>query len=250
MVTALLALALAAPARPEPPPAPAPADTEADQARRLTREALTLYGVAVLQQRADRLVEAARTLEEAVRLDPEAVPPRLLLVPLYNALGRPDDAARVAAAVLLIDPSQADTWRTLARLLHEMKRTPEAVSVLSRCVAAPQLADRPADRIAAYRDLGSLLTELGAHAKAADAYRKALALLAAHCAALLLKADKEDLDLERAELSELLGTACLAAGRSDDALAALTEARAAFAADKARAARLAPKLAAARAGLG
>src|SRR5690349_22516706 len=133
MVTALLALALAAPARPAPPPAPA--DAEADQARRLTREALTLYGVAVLQQRADRLVEAARTLEEAVRLDPEAVPPRLLLVPLYNALGRPDDAARAAAAVLLIDPSQADTWRTLARLLHELKLTPDAGSVLSPRVA-------------------------------------------------------------------------------------------------------------------
>src|SRR5207244_718090 len=106
-------------------------------ARRLSREVLTLFGLAVLQQRQDRLVEAVKTLEEVVRLDPEAVPPRLALVPLYSALGRPDDAARAAAAVLVLDPSQAATWRTLAKLLHDMRRTPEAVAVLSRCVAAP-----------------------------------------------------------------------------------------------------------------
>jgi tetratricopeptide (TPR) repeat protein len=249
MLAALLAVALAAP---EPPaPAPPPPDPAAEQARRLTREALALYGTALFHQRADRLVEAARTLEEAVRLDPEAAPPRLLLVPLYTALGRPDDAARAAAAVLLIDPSQAETWRTLARLLHEMKRTPEAVNVLYRCVAAPELADRPADLIAAHRDLGGLLAAQGAHAKAADAYRKALTLLADHRAALLLKADAADLELEKAELSEGLGAACLTDKRYDDALVALTDARAAFRAGNkpARATRLAPKLAAARAGL-
>ena len=136
----LLALALAAPARSQPPAAAPPPDP--DRARRLSREALTLYGVAILHQRQDRLVEAVKTLEEVVRLEPEAVPPRLALVPLYSAVGRPDAAARAAAAVVVIDPSQADTWRTLAQLLHAMRRTPEAVAVLGRCLAAPELADR------------------------------------------------------------------------------------------------------------
>ena len=217
---ALLALALAAPARAEPPePAPPP---DPARARRLEREALALYGLAFLQQRQDRLLSAARTLEEAVRLDPEAVPPRLALVPLYGALGRPDDAARAAAAVLVLDPSQAETWRALAKLLHEMRRTPEAVAVLSRCVAAPQLADRPADLIAAHRDLGRLFTALGAADRAAGSYRQALRLLAAHRAALQARgADEGDLNRERAELSAGLGSACLAAGQFTEARGAL-----------------------------
>src|SRR5438034_5742254 len=165
--------------------------------RQLIRDAMTAYGLGVLHQRADRLVEATRHLEEAVRLDTEAVPPRQLLIPLYTALGRPNDAARAAAAVVVMDPSQADTWRTLARLLHEMKRTGDAVSVLNRCVAAPAMADRPADRIAAYRDLARLCSTLNAHPQAADACRKALDLLAEHRPILLVKVgEPADLELE------------------------------------------------------
>ncbi len=248
-LAALLALALAAPARAEPP-APPP---DPEQGRRLAREALAQYGLGVLQRRQDRLAAAARSLEQAVRLDPEAVPPRLALVPLYNALGRPNDAAAAAAAVLLLDPSQADTWRALAGLLHEMKRTPEAVSVLSRCVATPELADCPADLIAARRDLAGLLTALGAHAKAADSYRKALDLLAEHRAALAARgAAAADLDRERAELHEGLARASLAAGQFADARTAAELARDGFrkGGDAARAERLAPTLAAAVAGLG
>ena len=129
---------------------------DSDAARELVRDALTLYGVGVLRQRQEQLVEATRCLEDAVRLDPQAVPPRQLLISLYTALGRPNDAASAAAAVVIMDPSRTDTWRTLARLLHEMKRTGDAISVLNRCVAAPALADRPADRIAAFRDLARL----------------------------------------------------------------------------------------------
>ena len=63
-LTALTLLFLAA--DPAPPPDP-------DSSRRLVRDALTAYGLGILHQRQDRLVEAARSLEEAVRLDPEAV---------------------------------------------------------------------------------------------------------------------------------------------------------------------------------
>jgi tetratricopeptide (TPR) repeat protein len=248
---ALLALGLIAPTRAETPaPAPPP---DPERARRLSREAVTLYGLAIFQQRQDRLVSAAQTLEEAVRLDPAAVPPRLALVPLYCALGRPDDAARAAAAVLVIDPSQADTWRALARLLHDMRRTPEAVAVLGRCVATPQLADRPADLIAAHRDLGRYYAALGAQDRAAGAYRQALRLLAEHRAALEAKGVEEnDLNRERADLSEGLGAACLAARLFTEARAAVEQARASYrlAGDTAAADRLTAQLAAAHAGLG
>src|SRR5437868_11902392 len=152
MASATLALLLLAAGQSRPEVVP----PDPDAARQLVRDALTLYGVGILQQRQDRLAEAARCLEEAVRLDPEAVPPRQLLIPLYTALGRPTDAAAVAAAVVTLDPSRAETWRTLARLLQETERPGDAIAVLNRCVAAPALADRSADRIVAYRDLAKL----------------------------------------------------------------------------------------------
>jgi tetratricopeptide (TPR) repeat protein len=224
-----------------------------DAARQLVREALTLYGVGVLRQKQDRLVEAARCLEDAVRLDPDAVPPRQLLIPLYTSLGRPTDAASVAASVVILDPSQADTWRTLARLLHQMKRTGDAISVLNRCVAAPALAERPADRIAAYGDLARLHAALGTDPQGAAACRKALDLIAQHRAAFVAKgAETAVLDREQAELSELLAAASLGAGKTADARDAALEARDGFRKlnDLARATDLVPKLAAAYAGMG
>jgi tetratricopeptide (TPR) repeat protein len=180
------------------------------------------------------------------------VPPRQLLIPLYTAIGRPTDAARTAAAVVVMDPSQADTWRTLARLLHETKRTGDAIGVLNRCVAAPALAERPADRIAAYRDLAHLYAAIKAFPQSADACRTALTLLAEHRAILLVKVgEPTDLDLERAELSDMLSAASLAAGQFGDARDAALEARDGYrkANDADRAAAVAPKLAAAYAGL-
>ncbi len=222
-------------------------------ARQLVREALTLYGVGVFHHRQERLVEATRCLEDAVRLDPEAVPPRQLLIPLYTALGRPTDAASAAAAVVLLDPSQADTWRTLARLLHEMKRTGDAISVLNRCVVAPAIVDRPADRIGAFRDLARLHAALGTYPQAADACRKAIDLFVEHKADFLAKGiELAELDREKAELFEMLATASLAAGSFSDARAAALEARDGYrkANDQARAADIVPTLAAADAGLG
>src|SRR5205085_74184 len=157
--------------------------------------------------------------------------------------GRRTDAAGAAASVVVLSPSQADTSRTLARLLHEMKRTGDAISVLNRCVAAPELADRPADRAAAYRDLARLHAAVGAHPQAADACRKALALFAK-------TGESAESDRERAELSELLATASLAAGKFADARDAALEARDGYRKgnDADRAAAVAPALAAAYAG--
>jgi tetratricopeptide (TPR) repeat protein len=223
-----------------------------DSSRQLIRDAMTAYGLGVLHQRQDRLVEATRSLEEAVRLDPDAVPPRQLLIPLYTALGRPSDAARVAAAVVVIDPSQADTWRTLARLLHEMKRTGDAISVLHRCVAAPAMIERPADRIGAYRELARLYAVIGSHPQSANACRKALALMAENGPILLVKfGEPSELDRERAELNEMLAAASLGALQFVDARDAALEARDGYrkAKELDRAAAVAPKLAATYAGL-
>jgi tetratricopeptide (TPR) repeat protein len=226
---------------------------DADAARRLVCDALLLSGDGLLHRQPNRLAEAIRCLEEAVRLDPGSVPPRQLLVHVYAALGRPTDAAGAAAAVVTIDPSRAETWLTLARLLHAMKRTGEAIAVLNRCVAAPAIRDQPADLIAAHRELARLYSAVNAHPQAADACRKALELTTTHRSALLARAaGPADLDRERARLSELLAKESLSAKRFADARDAALEARDGFrkANEPTPAADVTPALAAAYAGLG
>src|SRR5262245_60721828 len=56
------------------------------------REARVLYGLGLLRQQNDRLLEATRLLEEARALDPWAAPVHKALAALYAALERPRDA--------------------------------------------------------------------------------------------------------------------------------------------------------------
>lgn len=178
-----LTVALVAPlsARPEDDAKTRPASP------RVRADALYRYAVGLLQQRDDRLVTATKTLEEAVRLDPEAIHPRVELIDLYVALGRPDDAAKTAAAVVAMAPAWEDAkhrygkvgkvWLVLARLRQELGQSDDAVATLWQCVKHPDLANQPAARAAAACEIGRLLE--ATHAEAAvTAYRLAVSLYA------------------------------------------------------------------------
>lgn len=156
------------------------------QSQQLCREALWLYGQALILQRDDRLVTATTRLEEAVRLDPDALPPRIMLVPLYSALGRINDAQRGAAVVLAIEPGHASTALWLAQLQREQGRLDDAIATLSHCAA-----QRPAEIIAVLHDLGTIHERRNDRNAAAAAYRQAL--------------DAKPSDRERAELFLALG---------------------------------------------
>src|SRR5438105_3718133 len=163
VVAAGLTVALAAPlaARPDEGAKTRPASPRA------RADALYRYALGLIQQRDDRLVTATRTLEEAVRLDPEAIHPRVELIDLYVALGRPEDAAKTAAAVVAMAPAWEDAkhrygkvgkvWLLLARLRQEMGQTDEAGATLWQCVKHPDLATHAACRAAAACEIGRLL---------------------------------------------------------------------------------------------
>ena len=161
------------------------------------------------------------------------------LVLLYTALGRPTDAVATAAAVVQMDPSRAETWRTFARLLHQMKRTDEAISVLGavrRVSGAGRSAGRPNRRVS-----GSGRVTRRPLAVTMLAVRIAR-LAVAHLSA----------GPDKAELHSLLATESLAAGFSLEARDAALEARDGFRnlGDQSRVIDLTPTLAAAYAGLG
>src|SRR5690348_5611503 len=73
--------------RPQPA-APARPLTERQRDR---HEAERLYALGLLQERDSRLVEATRTYEQALKLDPDSTLLRRALVPLYVALDRSED---------------------------------------------------------------------------------------------------------------------------------------------------------------
>src|SRR5215510_4111258 len=82
------------------------------------REAVVLYGVAILQEREHRLVEAVRTLEQVARLDPESAAAYRTLCPLYLALDRADDALIACRKVLDLEPTDFQTWYLYGRQLR------------------------------------------------------------------------------------------------------------------------------------
>jgi tetratricopeptide (TPR) repeat protein len=251
-LAACLTVALAAPlaARPEDDAKVRPASPRT-RAEELYKEALKQYAVGLQLQREDRLVTATRTLEQAVRLDPEAIHPRVELIDLYVALGRPDDAAKTAAAVVSMAPAWEDEkhkagkiWLVLARLRQDLGQTDEAVATLWQCVKHPALKEHPAAQAAAACDIGRLLE--GTHAEASvTAYRLAVTLYGTLAAGAVPPA-------EIAEAAEGMGRAALKYSRDSkvnatdkaklyaDAEAAFREAQKAFtkAGDVDRAARI------------
>jgi tetratricopeptide (TPR) repeat protein len=105
------------------------------------REARKLYGLGLLRQHEDRLVEATRTFEDALHLDPEAISIYRALIPLYVALGRTDDALTACQKTLDLDPGDYETWSLYARQLRNLARAKEARTALVRALACPGLAD-------------------------------------------------------------------------------------------------------------
>jgi tetratricopeptide (TPR) repeat protein len=204
------------------------------------REALKLFGVAALQERRNQLVEAARTLEEAVRLDPEAAAPLRALVPLYLALERGEDALAGCRRVLELDPDDAETAFLYARQLRRRDRAAEARAVLTRAAARPSLGGKPVLQVRVSFELAQLCEEASDWEGAETNYRKVAAVFEHPEALLEQGGNRLEVEAQAAEAWERLGGACLKAGHTDRAQEAFREA---YRRDPVRASRLALHLA-------
>jgi tetratricopeptide (TPR) repeat protein len=176
------------------------------------REACKLYGLALLHQRHDRILEAVRTLEQALQLDAEAAPIFKALVPLYLALSRADDALTACRKALDQDPGDHTTWYAYSRLLKEQSRPKEAATALARAVACPSLKEQPELLVQADLDLGSLYEEIQDYAQAESAFGEAAKLL--DRPELLLENGpftREQIAAEAAKTYERIGRVCILA---------------------------------------
>src|SRR5262245_24170132 len=107
------------------------------------REALKLYAMGLISQREDRLLEAVRLFEKALKLDPEAAAIHKALASLYLALERTGDALAACRKVLALDPGDYETWCVYARQLKTQGQLKEARQALSRGVRCAGLKDHP-----------------------------------------------------------------------------------------------------------
>lgn len=191
------------------------------------REARKLYGLGLLKQQEDLLVEATRVFEEALPLDPEATPIYKALIPLYSALSRTEDALAACRKTLELDPGDYETWSTYARHLRNLGRTKEARTALVRGLACQGVAEHADLRLQLYYDLGVLSEEAQDYDQAVTAFTALARLLDNPQTALELDGVQHpDLAEEAASSYERIINICIQARQYERALGVYAEAHA------------------------
>lgn len=141
------------------------------------KDAVARFGAAVWNLRRDRLITAAKQLEDAAKRDPSATVPLKELIRLYSLIGREPEAIRLARKVLLNEPGDFETAHTLARLLFDVGDLKEAITAARLAAECPIPINRAEKGVGIYRDLATLCEKANEPATAEFALRKALNLL-------------------------------------------------------------------------
>ncbi len=237
LTAALLAVPCAAQQEPDLVIRPLRPFTRAELDR---REALLLFGQAAEHEHRNRLPEALKTYEKALRLDPDAAPVLRALVPLYQALDRQQESLDASKRVVELEPEDYETWHTYARQLRAANRDAEARKALMRAVACKKFKERPEAQLSALQDLGALHEKLKDDKGAESAFRELIVLLESPAAQELEGIGKEEIVALIADTYERVGRLCLRMDQIDRAVEAFKNAQGR---DPARIARLSFNLA-------
>jgi tetratricopeptide (TPR) repeat protein len=141
------------------------------------REAQKLYGLGLLRLHADRLVDALRIFEQALALDPQSRALHKIVIPLYVALGRTDDALTACRTTLALDPQDHETWAIYARQLKGQGQEKEACRALEKALACPDLREHLELRLQVLNELGRLSQANDEHERALGAFSEMVKLL-------------------------------------------------------------------------
>jgi tetratricopeptide (TPR) repeat protein len=227
MIVALFGATSPVWAQPIPGDRPIERTMAVTQAERIAREARALYGLGVVFQRQDRLIDAIRSLDEAVRLDPDAIPPRRSLLAIHRALGRNDEAIAVGQRIVERDPGDFETWEALAEILHDEKRHQEAINAMAHATRCEKAKGDPRHLLLMLNRLLGWAEESRDFATAESTGRNLAALLERERLEFqkygFLTAD--EIHREIAETQERIGSACVGLKRLDAALEMFTAAQ-------------------------
>ena len=183
-------------------------------------EAVRLYAIGALKESANCLIEAAHLYEDALRLEPNAVPILRSLSSLYFALDRVEDGCQICEKILAVDPSDFNTGLLYARHLRVLARPRDAVRILEKMAAAPKLLEHPDLRAQVHFDLAALDEILEENAKAEAALRTLVAVLEDPGPLIELGPySREEILLQAAETYERLGRLNLKLNQPTQAIA-------------------------------
>jgi tetratricopeptide (TPR) repeat protein len=189
-------------------------------------EAVKLFGLAAIQEKQNRLVEAARTLEAARRLDPEAAAPVKALVLIYFALDRTEDALAGCRRVLELNPDDCEIAYLFSRKLRGRGEVKEARAVLERAAASGALQEHLELKAQICFDLGMLCEDAGDWTAAEKSLRRVIEVV--NNPEVLMEQGaytRDEIDARAAETYERLGRICLRTGQADRAIEAFTQAQ-------------------------
>ncbi len=211
-------------------------------------EAVKLYGLGVVREHQNRLLDAMRTFEAARRYDPESAAIHRALIPLYFALDRLDDALIACRRTLELEPDDYSTGYRYARQLRALGQNKEALEALARTAECPRLKDRLELRAQIFFDLSQMQEDAGEADNAKKSLREVLSILD-NPAALMDQGpyNREEIVSQSAETHERLGRLYLKANKSAEAVAEFEEA---MKRDPLRSARLALNVAEVHVALG
>lgn len=197
------------------------------KADQLLRDARVRFGLGVISQRQEKLLEAVAAFEKAAKLDPVSLEVRRALIPLYAAIGRDEEAQALARQVLDHDPFDLETAFQYARLLRADGRSAEAIPVLQKAAGGKDSQERPERLLFLLSDLFDLLEKQGDFAAAAKAQEGIIRTITEKREQLLYGNgfSREDLQRSLARAYEGLGRACVKTRQYDRAVAAFRGAR-------------------------
>jgi tetratricopeptide (TPR) repeat protein len=197
------------------------------KADQLLRDARTRYGLGIISQRHERLIEAVGSLEKAAALDPESLEIKRALIPLYATIGRDGDAQIAAAQVIDQDSFDLETAFVYGRLLRANGKAADAIPVLQKAIDGKDAKERPERLLFVLTDLVDLLDKQGDFAGVAKAQDEIIRTIAEKREQLLFGngLTREDLFAAQAKAYEGLGRACVKTKEYDRAVAAFHGAR-------------------------
>jgi tetratricopeptide (TPR) repeat protein len=191
------------------------------------REALKLFGLGLMCERENRLLEALGYFEEAAQLDAGAAALQRVLIPLYLAVERGDDALEACKRTLELEPTDYETWYLRARLHKNRGEPRDSARSLTKALACPTLKEQQPDLfIQVATDLALQREDMKDLAGAIKAYGQVTAVL--ENPAALMEAgsfSRKEIDGRAAEVYERIGTLCLQCKEFDKAVEALTRAQ-------------------------
>ncbi len=226
-MTSLLALALLL--LPQDRPAVEKGGPQTEQQKR-ELEARRLYGEGVLQAKRGLFLDAVKSFEAVLKLDPEALPPRRMLATHYLTAGRPDEALAMAKQVTEKAPDDFTGWQVYATQLKDFGHTKDAIAALVKAASLDSAAKAPEELVPMLTRLATWSRDAGDHAAAVNGLRRLLTVLEQNRMHFRTSEflDDEAFADETAGAHERLGEALLKLDKLDDAAREFEAARAVF----------------------